>query len=489
MIRHLRWIFIWVSQLGFSQAPSAGKSRWVLGFEQPFNSSANTSANLDIRLIAPAPASPEKIIFAGTFSQSESQKAKLGAIEFSSRENSAAYVARTNPAGKIDFVRVFESNAFLNLVGLTVAVDSSIAVFGSYSGRLSIGNQKTSSNGAEPDIFLAKLKPTGELEWLKTYGGAGSDWAHAMIRDRSGNLVIAGSFEGGEPGFGRAPLPVFGAADIFVTKISAAGQTLWSRSFGGNQMDRPLALTSDDEDRIALLGQYFQRIHLEDSVLETPDSDVFVSLLSPSGKIQWNRSLNTKYTQKGLGLHMEKDAVGIALTFAGELELVGQKTESALGGIAVFKLSILDGSPQWINAYATDTPPQRNDESFPINNVDGRENSELAPTLAGLAFDKKEDLIIAGELAHPADLGGGRHQGRPENGKDIFLARYKSRNGHFTWSRRLDGKGDERVGAFALGSSGTMYIAGTTTFPLQADDHEISPGYGTQIPFIVSFEP
>src|SRR5213075_3252556 len=57
--------------------------------------------------------------------------------------------------------------------------------------------------------------------------------AHAMAvaTDPSGNVVVAGSFEG-TVNFGTGPMTSSGFKDVFVAKYSAAGVPLWAKAYG-----------------------------------------------------------------------------------------------------------------------------------------------------------------------------------------------------------------------------------------------------------------
>src|SRR5207245_1933859 len=73
-----------------------------------------------------------------------------------------------------------------------------------------------------------------QLTWNRQFGGAGVfDAAHAMAvaTDPSGNVVVAGSFEG-TVNFGTGPMTSSGFKDVFVAKYSAAGVPLWAKAYG-----------------------------------------------------------------------------------------------------------------------------------------------------------------------------------------------------------------------------------------------------------------
>ena len=74
------------------------------------------------------------------------------------------------------------------------------------------------------DIFLTKINPDGTYGWTKTMGGAGNDSGHSAAVDGSGNVYVAGYFQG-TADFDPGPdtddhTSVDGSADIFLTKFT-----------------------------------------------------------------------------------------------------------------------------------------------------------------------------------------------------------------------------------------------------------------------------
>jgi len=61
------------------------------------------------------------------------------------------------------------------------------------------------------DIFLIKTDANGNIQWVKTYGGTGYDWAYSVQQTSDGGYIVAG-----ETWF-------FGAGNIFLIKTDADG--------------------------------------------------------------------------------------------------------------------------------------------------------------------------------------------------------------------------------------------------------------------------
>lgn len=73
--------------------------------------------------------------------------------------------------------------------------------------------------------------------WTRAVAGAGDMKVTSIVRDPSGDLLIAGEFAG-TIDFGPTPgvlsLTATGAKDVFVARQDSEGRFLWARRFGGN---------------------------------------------------------------------------------------------------------------------------------------------------------------------------------------------------------------------------------------------------------------
>jgi hypothetical protein len=77
------------------------------------------------------------------------------------------------------------------------------------------------------DILLIKLNGAGDILWTRTYGIPGYNWGHDIIRTPDGGFVAVGTIY----------MPDAGGEQVWMLRMNAAGDTVWSRNFGGNDED------------------------------------------------------------------------------------------------------------------------------------------------------------------------------------------------------------------------------------------------------------
>jgi len=96
----------------------------------------------------------------------------------------------------------------------------------------------TMSFGAgNSDVYLIRADSMGNIIWTRTYGGAGVDLGHAVQQTTDGGYIVAGRTLSFGAGFD----------DVYLIKTDAAGDTLWTKAYGGGGFDgaRDVRQTTD----------------------------------------------------------------------------------------------------------------------------------------------------------------------------------------------------------------------------------------------------
>jgi len=87
---------------------------------------------------------------------------------------------------------------------------------------------RTRSFGAgDWDIYLIRADTAGNTIWTRTYGGTGSDMGYGVMQTLDGGYIIVGA----TGSFGGD------TAGVYVVRTDAAGDTLWTRTYPGYDSD------------------------------------------------------------------------------------------------------------------------------------------------------------------------------------------------------------------------------------------------------------
>ena len=79
-------------------------------------------------------------------------------------------------------------------------------------------------NISPSDIYVVKLTESGNIEWERNYGGNSSDYGFSVLQATDGGYVVTGRTS-------------YLGDDLFLLKMDSVGDSLWMRIFGGLDHD------------------------------------------------------------------------------------------------------------------------------------------------------------------------------------------------------------------------------------------------------------
>ncbi len=119
-----------------------------------------------------------------------------------------------------------------------------------YVGSHNTGDVTGHSELAYYDAWVLKLSSTGELEWQKTVGGTGYEYARAVIVANSGGYVVAGSTSSTDGDVST----MYGLRDFWVFKLDEAGQLVWEKSYGGTKAEHCFSIANTTDNGFIMTG-------------------------------------------------------------------------------------------------------------------------------------------------------------------------------------------------------------------------------------------
>ncbi len=100
------------------------------------------------------------------------------------------------------------------------------------------------------DTWAVKLDAAGNVQWNKMYGGTGHDRATSVVANTDGSLMIAGTSESNNGDITGN----HGLSDGYLMKISANGDILWVKTFGGSKTESIYHILKTSDNYYILSG-------------------------------------------------------------------------------------------------------------------------------------------------------------------------------------------------------------------------------------------
>jgi hypothetical protein len=157
------------------------------------------------------------------------------------------------------------------------------------SGFVAAGYTNSSGNGGY-DMFIVKTDKNGETSWVKSIGGTDWDLAYSITETAdSGYVVAGGTFSYG-----------LGSEDIYLVKLNALGDTLWTRTYGGamDEEARSIQQTSDNGFILTGFSKSFGNIN----------GDVYTIKTNSTGDTLWTKTLG--YSGIDIGNNIKQTSSG-----------------------------------------------------------------------------------------------------------------------------------------------------------------------------------
>ncbi|MDD1728220.1 MAG: PKD domain-containing protein [Methanospirillum sp.] len=147
------------------------------------------------------------------------------------------------------------------------------------------------------DYWIVKLTTSGALEWEKSLGGTNFDGGQSAIQTDDNGYLIAGYTSSDD----EDVTDTYGAMDYWVVKISSSGTIEWEKSFGGSDDDLARALIQTADNGYLITG--YSNSHDGNVTGNHGIYDYWVVKLTPSGALEWEKSLggsSLDYSRSGI---------------------------------------------------------------------------------------------------------------------------------------------------------------------------------------------
>lgn len=200
------------------------------------------------------------------------------------------------------------------------------------------------------DYWVLKLDASGNLQWQKTLGGDDIDILSAVGQTTDGGYIIGGTAHsffltasGTNQSGGDKTDTVRGNSDYWIVKLSPTGAIQWQKTIGGTGEDR-LSAIDVTVDGGCILGGYSESgISGEKTDTCKGTYDYWILKLSSTGTIQWQKTIGGNGADILSTIKQSSDG-GYLVSGASASGISGDKTENGYGGLTDFWLMKLNTS-------------------------------------------------------------------------------------------------------------------------------------------------
>ena len=245
------------------------------------------------------------------------QTSNYGGTSLTTAGGADVWVARFSPAGAHLWSRRGGGTGEDWVYGVAVDGAGNASITGYSTAAADFGGGLVGGAGAK-DVIVAQYSSTGGHVWSRRVGGSGDEVGRNVAVDGSGNVLVTGNFASASVNFGSGALSNAGGADIFLTKYSAQGASLWSRRFGSSMSlsEAAYGVGTDSAGNVMITGTVAAPIDFGGGVLNGDNYyDIYVVKFDAAGAHTWSRR-----TGAGEGRSVKGDGAGNVIatgTFSG----------------------------------------------------------------------------------------------------------------------------------------------------------------------------
>lgn len=336
---------------------------------------------------------------------------------------------------------------------------------------------------------------TGEVQWMKNFGGSGEDTGRSIIQTMDGGYAILGYSNSTDGDLADKGLAV---NDYWLLKLDAEGNLQWSKTYGGSKDDLGQAVIQTADGGYAIVG--YAMSDDGDGSNNEGFHDNWILRLDANGSILWEQSFGFSGHDHCYDVVQTDDG---GFFFAGFLDVTQSNGEGNFGkggnyltrhGVGEFWGTKIDadGNLQWRRYFGGTNNDrahgvvQANDggfvmagfsesDDFDISNtkgsydfwvikVDGNGTLLWEKSFGGTGIEVSNDIVKTPDGAYAivghtfsADTDVSRNNG----GSDVWLIKIDD-NGNLLWEKTFGGTEFDDANGLAVTKEGGFVIAGNS---------------------------
>ncbi len=275
--------------------------------------------------------------------------------------------------------------------------DMATSIIQTYDGGFAVGGWTQSSNGdvvgshGSEDAWIVKLNASGMLEWQKCLGGSSDDACQSIIQSADSGLVMTGytaSKDGDVQGN-------HGGEDLWVVKLDRSGELQWQKCCGSGATERGWSIIQSSDGDFVVAGECWA--NGEDVSGNHGNADGWIVKLSPSGDLVWQRCIGGSDFDRAYSIIQTSDGSFAIAAYSSSTD--GDATGNAAYGAWLVRL----GASSGVSFQECSQSPAFTISPDPASNTISVNYSLSFPTEVSLALYSITGKRVYQTIAHEAE--------------------------------------------------------------------------------------
>ncbi len=237
---------------------------------------------------------------------------------------SSIYLIKTNAVGDTLVTKSYHTSNYDEGLSIQQTNDGGFIIVG--------------KTGFSPHVYLIKINSIFDTAWTKIYGGSSWDYANSVKQTSDGGFIIVGN----TLSFGA------GGGDVYLIKTDALGDTLFTKTFGGNNNDEGESVQQTKDRGYIIVGWT--------TSFGAGQSDVYLIKTDSLGDTLWTRTYGGTEQDYGYSVQQTVDGgyvvVGMTKSFRagsqGDIYLLKTDSLGNGGGCNQYNTQTIVGSTNTI---------------------------------------------------------------------------------------------------------------------------------------------
>jgi hypothetical protein len=163
-------------------------------------------------------------------------------------------------------------------------------------------------------VYLIKIDPSGDTLWTRSYGGDEIDFSRSVIQTLDGGYIISG----GTTSFGA------GFFDVYLIKTNSQGETLWTKTYGDTAFNVSSSVQQTFDGGYIITGW--------SNVISPGTYNVYLIKTDANGDTLWTRTYGGSMSSRGKSVQQTSDGgyiiTGYIESISGFFDVYLIKTDS-----------------------------------------------------------------------------------------------------------------------------------------------------------------